>query len=327
MEKKKCTICRIVLICCLMLFCAVSVKAESAGKVSLQLSRPDVAMSLYQVAEAKEDGLYYTEAFADCNVKLETVSQAEAQEAADALASYVKAQKLKGRVQKTDQNGMLSFTELEDGVYLLIQDEGQDTLIVQNMLFLMPQKFNNEKNYNVVLEAKASFPGGAVLLNKTDADGKALAEAVFTLQVLDNSNWKELKTSLITDKNGQIVITDLPIGSYRFVETKAPTGFQLLKDPVPFEIQSAGQVALKNGIYHKASGEVTELYVVNEREDKNTPENSTPENSTPGNSNPGYGTPNVKTGDDSPIFLFVALLLLAGVVILVSVKIRKKYNY
>lgn len=321
MEKKKCTICRIVLICCLMLFCAVSVKAESDGKVSLQLSRPDVAMSLYQVAEAKEDGLYYTEAFADCNVKLETVSQAEAQEAADALASYVKAQKLKGRVRKTDQNGMLSFTELEDGVYLLIQDEGQDTLIVQNMLFLVPQKINNEENYNVVLEAKASFPGGAVLLNKTDADGKALAEAVFTLQVLDNSNWKELKTSLITDKNGQIVITDLPIGSYRFVETKAPTGFQLLKEPVPFEIQSAGQVALTNGIYHKASGEVTELYVVNEREDTNTSENS-----TPGNSNPGYGTPNVKTGDDSPISLFVALLLLAWAVMLVSVKIRKKHN-
>ena len=173
MEKKKYTRCRIVLICCLMLLCTVSVKAESAGKVSLQLSRPDVAMSLYQVAEAKENGLYYTEAFADCNVKLETVSQAEAQEAADALASYVKAQKLKGRVQKTDQNGLLSFTELEDGVYLLIQDEGQDTLIVQNMLFQMPQKINNKNNYNVVLEAKASFPGGAVLLNKTDADGKA----------------------------------------------------------------------------------------------------------------------------------------------------------
>ncbi len=287
MERKRSVIGRIILFCCIMLFGAVSVKAEGKSNVFLQLSESDVKMTLYQVAEVEEDQLYYTEAFADCDVELENLSQAEAQDAADALAAYAKNQKLKGTVKKTDSEGNVSFTNLADGVYLLTQTGSQDVIAVQNMLFVVPQGTGDQKNYNVVLEAKSSFP----------------------------------------------------------------EGYMLLEDPVPFEIEKAGQVAVVDGIYQTDSGEVEELDVVNApdfpdgplydmtptpsvtmtvtpsvtpTDGSDTPGNNTPGN--PGNSTPGIGTPGVKTGDNSPILSLVILLVLAAAVITVSLRIRKKHN-
>ena len=45
-------------------------------------------MTLYQVAEVEDGELYYTEAFADCGVDLEGLSQEEVQDAAELLAVY-----------------------------------------------------------------------------------------------------------------------------------------------------------------------------------------------------------------------------------------------
>jgi len=45
-------------------------------------------MTLYQVAEVEDGELYYTEAFADCGVDLEGLSQEEVQDAAELFAVY-----------------------------------------------------------------------------------------------------------------------------------------------------------------------------------------------------------------------------------------------
>ena len=45
-------------------------------------------MNLYQVAEVEDVEIYYTEAFADCEVDLEGLSQEEVQDAAELLAVY-----------------------------------------------------------------------------------------------------------------------------------------------------------------------------------------------------------------------------------------------
>ncbi|EIK6581356.1 LPXTG cell wall anchor domain-containing protein, partial [Listeria monocytogenes] len=75
---------------------------------------------------------------------------------------------------------------------------------------------------------------GSVELTKLDSATKAtLAGATFELQ---NKEGNTLQTGLTTDENGVLNVTDLVPGTYQFVETKAPIGYELDTTPVVFEI-------------------------------------------------------------------------------------------
>jgi len=75
-------------------------------------------------------------------------------------------------------------------------------------------------------------PASAGALIKYDENGKALGGAKFKLQYYDsgNTSWTDYtmsgdvvtKTSL---SNGQVMFSNLPVGTYRFVEIIAPTGY------------------------------------------------------------------------------------------------------
>ena len=87
---------------------------------------------------------------------------------------------------------------------------------------------------------------GSVLLTKTDAKDqtKVLAGAEFSLY---NSDGKLIKDGLTTDENGQLSYENLAIGNYYFVETKAPTGYQIDVSEHHFEIK-AGETAKPVGV-------------------------------------------------------------------------------
>ncbi|WP_141029789.1 SpaA isopeptide-forming pilin-related protein, partial [Listeria monocytogenes] len=57
--------------------------------------------------------------------------------------------------------------------------------------------------------------------------------ATFELQDKEGNT---LQTGLTTDENGVLNVTDLVPGTYQFVETKAPIGYELDTTPVVFEI-------------------------------------------------------------------------------------------
>ena len=60
-----------------------------------------------------------------------------------------------------------------------------------------------------------------------------LSDAVFN--IID-AKGKIVRTDLTTDKDGKISVSDLRPGDYQFIETKAPTGYDLNVKPIPFTI-------------------------------------------------------------------------------------------
>lgn len=92
---------------------------------------------------------------------------------------------------------------------------------------------------------------GSVRLKKTDENGAPLKGAEFTLYANTPSSFSETIKSLFgagyvygtyyTNDNGELTVTGLPWGSYYFVETKAPQGYNIINPGATYEFTiSAG---------------------------------------------------------------------------------------
>nr|WP_294528560.1 SpaA isopeptide-forming pilin-related protein [uncultured Blautia sp.] len=348
-------------ICCMMLLGTVIARAEQKGSITLRLPQTaaGIEVTFYQIAGYENDGFVYKDSFAGSGINVSGLkTAAEYEKAATDLAAFAKIQKLTGTVMQAGTDGTISYKDVENGIYLAVQTGGEGIMTMQPVIIPVPYSEDSTEKYDPVLSPKTSFPGGAVILNKTDPDGKALEKAVFALwqKIYPEAGetvpegaatgsdeggtfyWKEFKTQLTTDGNGQIVVTDLPLGSYQFTEEKAPDGFIKLSEPVSFQITRAGQTAVVNGVYVQASGNVQVLSVVNQpevltptptpeitntpapEEPTDTPAPNTPSDNTP----PSTGTTNVKTGDNTPILPMIIVLVLAVVVVVIVVIFKKK---
>lgn len=79
----------------------------------------------------------------------------------------------------------------------------------------------------------------SLTLIKTNAAGGALNGAEFALYYKDGNSYHKAAETFTTDGDGDIVLTDLPYGTYYLVETKAPDTYLLEQTPVKFEITAA----------------------------------------------------------------------------------------
>ncbi|MED2785989.1 SpaA isopeptide-forming pilin-related protein [Bacillus thuringiensis] len=132
----------------------------------------------------------------------------------------------------TDKDGKISVSDLRPGDYQFIETKAPKHYdLNQN-----PIKFTIEKSQTAKASVTAtnSLTKGAVELTKVDdIDGTTLAGAIF--KIVD-MNGKDVHSDLTTDKDGKISVSDLRPGDYQFIETKAPTGYDLNIKPIPFTI-------------------------------------------------------------------------------------------
>ncbi|WP_280512859.1 prealbumin-like fold domain-containing protein, partial [Brochothrix thermosphacta] len=76
---------------------------------------------------------------------------------------------------------------------------------------------------------------GSAVLTKVAADGKKLENAEF--KVVDTDG-KTVIEKLVSNEAGEVTATELAPGTYKFIETKASTGYILNTDPVDFTIEA-----------------------------------------------------------------------------------------
>lgn len=263
--------------------------AQQKGSVELHLPAEEtgIEMMLVPVAEYKDGTYLLREAFAGSSIEISNLNDEEiAQKGAAELADFVRENGIPGTEGKAGEDGTIRFDGLDPALYLAMQSKGAETCTVQAALVPVPYMGSDGTEiYDAVITPKYSFPGGAVILDKVDDDGNVVGQVSFTLQekeyitedtevpqgaeVLTDEGgsyfWKEFAASLETDENGQIVVTDMPIGDYRFLEVAAPEGLIMSTEPIGFSITQAGQAAKVNGVYASSTGKAEILTVVNEQ--------------------------------------------------------------
>lgn len=132
----------------------------------------------------------------------------------------------------TDEDGKILVDNLKPGKYQLVETESVDGYQKNNK----PYPFTIEIAQKTPAEIKVinDLKTGSVQLTKLgEKDDDVLEGAEFKLV---DANGKEIKTGLVTDQNGKIIVNDLKPGTYQFVETKAPFGHELDETPVTFAI-------------------------------------------------------------------------------------------
>ncbi|MGE6367182.1 SpaA isopeptide-forming pilin-related protein [Bacillus paramycoides] len=92
--------------------------------------------------------------------------------------------------------------------------------------------------------AMKAQPGSLELTKVDDQTGKVLSGATFELRKYESGSSTQYSViaSGTTDELGKLILKDLPLGSYKLVETKAPNDYMLLRDPIDVTITTSGNV-------------------------------------------------------------------------------------
>lgn len=201
-----------------------------------KLSREGVGLSLAYVATIKEGSYQLTEDYSSANVDLNAIESAEGlQEAADTLQPLVKDAI---QTKQTNVQGIVDFTDLEVGVYLLYVSDQAGYETIQPTLISVPMWDETAKQMNYHIEV---FPKHAPLpalhVRKVDYyDHKSiLKEAEFTLYS-DAECTEAIKTEKTDPKDGVASFDGLLYQTIYVKETKAPAGYQLSDEVVKVTI-------------------------------------------------------------------------------------------
>lgn len=139
----------------------------------------------------------------------------------------------------SDDKGVVTATNLAPGKYQFIETKAPAGYILNTT----PVDFVIEPNHDgkpEVVNASDNFINykGSAQLQKKDAKGNPLAQAIF--KVVD-AKGNTVARNLVSNAKGVVTVTNLAPGNYQFVETKAPDGFLLNDQTVPFKISEKQQ--------------------------------------------------------------------------------------
>ena len=204
-----------------------------------RLSREGVELSLVRVADIQDGSYVLDEPYRSADVDMNDIKTAQGlQEAADTLRPLVKSPL---QAKRTDAQGIVDFTDLKVGVYLLYVSDQAGYETIQPTLISVPMWDETAKQMNYHIEV---FPKHAPLpalhVRKVDHyDHKSiLKEAEFTLYS-DAECTEAIKTEKTDPKDGIASFDGLLYQTVYIKETKAPAGYQLSDEVVKVTIDDA----------------------------------------------------------------------------------------
>ncbi|WP_207696575.1 hypothetical protein DOK67_0002117 [Enterococcus sp. DIV0212c] len=137
----------------------------------------------------------------------------------------------------SDSSGKIVVQGLNSGEYQFIETKAPEGYILDSNPIIF--NIQNDQIESVQVTAKNKQENNDVILTKVDSKtNETLEGAIFELQ---DASGKTLQKDLKTDSLGQISVKGLDSDNYQFVETKAPSGYQLDSTPLKFKI-SKGSV-------------------------------------------------------------------------------------
>ncbi|MDU4334849.1 MAG: SpaA isopeptide-forming pilin-related protein [Finegoldia magna] len=141
--------------------------------------------------------------------------------------------------------------------------------------------YENDATAKANLEIQAVNPENIIKFKKVDQDGNALANAKFQLQYKQGENWVvDTSRDKTTGEDGVFEYTKLKPGSYKVIETSAPTGYKKAEDPVAvFDVDENGRIIRKdnktpvagsaeNTSNNEEEHGITPIEIVNKKEQK-----------------------------------------------------------
>ncbi|MBC1945424.1 Cys-Gln thioester bond-forming surface protein [Listeria booriae] len=176
----------------------------------------------------------------------------------------------------TNDNGVAELQGIPEGTEVRVSELlaptkyhnlGESQIIVIKANENIELTFNNSEQVGTVSLAKTGEAFGIDMPN----NHYSLADAVYGIYDTTDTRVGEL----ITDEMGQAESASLPLGTYYLLEEKAPLGYLLNEEKVPFEIEYAGQdVAITNTQVHTVDVEQkgTAKLIKEDAETGNTPQ-------------------------------------------------------
>lgn len=234
--------------------------------------------SIYQVMDRAALRNYYDGTDGQTKVTVDTYLN-ETEDAIKPDQSYSKV----FATDTTDENGIASFTELPIGLYVVVETGTPDKVTSPVKPFLVSVPMTkasslNEWLYDIHVYPKNGTTYGEVKIVKTGRVGNGtenkLSGVTFTLEKWDATakEWKSVTASdkdgkafnLTTDTNGEISVSGLSQGKYRFIEQsiKENNTYIIDQTPIEFEVTKEGKIKYKD----KESAGVS-IPVINESPD------------------------------------------------------------
>ncbi|MCR6516066.1 SpaA isopeptide-forming pilin-related protein [Clostridium sp. LY3-2] len=139
----------------------------------------------------------------------------------------------------SNDSGEIEFKNLESGIYILTETKAPEGFIGLKDPIKITIEVQKEGQVSIeqVTNKKKLFNAEFFKVD-SENDKKFLEGAEFELYKKEGNEFKKLDGVYTSDSNGKVSFKDLEVGVYKFKETKAPDGYEIIKNEFNFVIQS-----------------------------------------------------------------------------------------